>query len=200
VVQVLMENRSGLIVGIRLTRCRAMPNDWARFDLIAPRGDRPRAVTLGADKGYDTKDFVELRERHVRPARRPEQPRPALGYRPPHQPASRLCQEPAHPQADRGGVRLDQDGRRPEEDPLFAGDAGRPRLHLRGCRLQSGAAAKALGEKVSEKRCPEPFCETVRGDKLGGRKGVRNLYTSFIGILEGAKRENINSCLIDESG
>ena len=40
----------------------------AALDLIAPHGDRPRAVTLGADKGYDAKDFVmALRERNVRP-------------------------------------------------------------------------------------------------------------------------------------
>jgi IS5 family transposase len=31
-------------------------------------GDRPRAITLGADKGYDAADFVdELREMKVRP-------------------------------------------------------------------------------------------------------------------------------------
>ena len=36
--------------------------------MIAPHGDRPRTVPLGADKGYDAKDFVmELRELNVRP-------------------------------------------------------------------------------------------------------------------------------------
>ena len=40
----------------------------AARDLIAPQGERPQAVTLGADKGYDAKDFVmELRELNVRP-------------------------------------------------------------------------------------------------------------------------------------
>jgi transposase len=64
----LMENRSGLIVGTRLTRVSGHAERLAALDLIAPHGDRPRAVTLGADKGYDAKDFVmELRERNVRP-------------------------------------------------------------------------------------------------------------------------------------
>jgi hypothetical protein len=64
----LMENRSGLIVGTRLTRVSGHAERLAALDLIAPHSDRPRAVTLGADKGYDAKDFVmELRELNVRP-------------------------------------------------------------------------------------------------------------------------------------
>jgi hypothetical protein len=64
----LMENRSGLIIGTRLTRVSGHAERLAALDLIAPHGDRPRAATLGADKGYDAKDFVmELRELNVRP-------------------------------------------------------------------------------------------------------------------------------------
>jgi hypothetical protein len=63
----LMENRSGLIVGTRLTRVSGHAERLAARDLIAPRGG-PRAVTLGADKGHDAKDFVmELRELNLRP-------------------------------------------------------------------------------------------------------------------------------------
>ena len=59
---------NGLIVGTRLTRVSGHAERLAALDLIAPHGDRPRAVTLGADKGYDATDFVrELRERNVRP-------------------------------------------------------------------------------------------------------------------------------------
>ena len=36
--------------------------------MIEPYADRPRAITLGADKGYDAADFVEeLRTLNVRP-------------------------------------------------------------------------------------------------------------------------------------
>jgi hypothetical protein len=36
--------------------------------MIAPRADRPRAITLGADKAYDAEDFVnELRSMTVTP-------------------------------------------------------------------------------------------------------------------------------------
>lgn len=36
--------------------------------MVEPLADRPRAITLGADKGYDAADFVEeLRGMNVRP-------------------------------------------------------------------------------------------------------------------------------------
>lgn len=64
----LMENRSGLIVDTRLTRVSGHAERLAALEMIEAHGDRPRAITLGADKGYDTKDFVmELRELNVRP-------------------------------------------------------------------------------------------------------------------------------------
>jgi len=64
----LMENRSGLIVDARLTRVSGHAERLAALEMIAPLGDRPRAVTLGADRGYDAADFVEeLRTLNVRP-------------------------------------------------------------------------------------------------------------------------------------
>lgn len=64
----LMENRSGLIVDTRLTRVSGHAERLAALEMIEPHGERPRAVTLGADKGYDARDFVmELRELNVRP-------------------------------------------------------------------------------------------------------------------------------------
>lgn len=64
----LMENRSGLIVDTRLTRVSGHAERLAALDMIEPLGDRPRAITLGADRGYDSADFVEeLRTLNVRP-------------------------------------------------------------------------------------------------------------------------------------
>lgn len=64
----LMENRSGLVVDARLTRASGYAERLAALDMIAPRADRPVAVTLGGDKNFDTKDFVmELREINVTP-------------------------------------------------------------------------------------------------------------------------------------
>ncbi len=64
----LMENRSGLIVDARLTRVSGHAERLAALDMIEGFANRPRAITLGADKGYDAADFVEeLRTINVRP-------------------------------------------------------------------------------------------------------------------------------------
>jgi transposase len=64
----LMENRSGLIVDTRLTRVSGHAERLAALDMIQDFADRPSAITLGADKGYDAADFVEeLRTMNVRP-------------------------------------------------------------------------------------------------------------------------------------
>jgi transposase len=64
----LMENRSGLIVDARLTLVSGHAERLAALDMIEPWADRPRAITLGADRGYDAADFVEeLRTMNVRP-------------------------------------------------------------------------------------------------------------------------------------
>jgi transposase len=64
----LMENRSGLIVDARLTRVSGHAERLAALDMVQHVADRPCAVTLGADRGYDAADFVEeLRGLNVRP-------------------------------------------------------------------------------------------------------------------------------------
>ena len=64
----LMENRHGIFVDTRLTRVSGHAERLAGLDMIAPRADRPHAITPGGDKNFDTKDFVmELREINVTP-------------------------------------------------------------------------------------------------------------------------------------
>lgn len=76
----LMENRSGLIVDACLTPADGHAERIAALAMIEPRADRPRAISLGADKAAacpragqrpdpgDTQDFVnELRAMNVRP-------------------------------------------------------------------------------------------------------------------------------------
>jgi transposase len=64
----LMENRHGLFIDTRLTRVSGHAERLAALDMIGPRADRPKAITLGGDKGFDAADFVmELREIKVTP-------------------------------------------------------------------------------------------------------------------------------------
>ena len=63
-----MENRSGLLVDGCVTPADGHAERVAALHMIEPRADRPRAITLGADKGYDAEDFVnELRSMRVTP-------------------------------------------------------------------------------------------------------------------------------------
>lgn len=64
----LMENRSGLLVDACLTPADGHGEREAALHMIEPHADRPRAITLGADKAYDAADFVnELRSMRVTP-------------------------------------------------------------------------------------------------------------------------------------
>lgn len=64
----LMENRNGLFVEARLTKVSGHAERLAALDMIEPYADRPKPITLGADKGFDAADFVmELREIEVTP-------------------------------------------------------------------------------------------------------------------------------------
>jgi transposase len=64
----LMENRSGLLVDARLTKVSGRAEWLAGLKMIAPHADRPKAITLGGDKNFDSPDFVmELREMNVTP-------------------------------------------------------------------------------------------------------------------------------------
>jgi transposase len=64
----LMENRNGLIVDACLTPADGHAERVAALAMIEPRADRPRRITLAADKGYDAGDFVnELRSMNVVP-------------------------------------------------------------------------------------------------------------------------------------
>jgi transposase len=64
----LMENRSGLLVDACLTEADGHAERVAALAMIEPYADRPRPITLGGDKGFDSTDFVnELRSMNVTP-------------------------------------------------------------------------------------------------------------------------------------
>ena len=64
---VMIENRNGLVVDTELLQCNGTAERDAAV-LMAERMDGDERVTLAADKGYDTKDFVkEMRHLKVTP-------------------------------------------------------------------------------------------------------------------------------------
>ena len=134
----LMENRNGLFVDACLTLADGHAERLAALDMIEPRADRPNAITLGADKAYDAEDFVnELRDDERDAARGAEHERPLFGDRRSHDATRRLRGQPAHPQADRRSLRLDQDDRRTGKDQV-------PRTRAVGWAFTFAAAAYNL--------------------------------------------------------
>jgi transposase len=65
----LMENRNGLIVQAELTRADGHAERQAALDMVGRHSPgTPRRRTLGADKGYDSADFIaDLRRARVTP-------------------------------------------------------------------------------------------------------------------------------------
>ena len=64
---VMIENRNGLVVDTELLQCNGMAERDAAM-LMAERVNGTKRITVGADKAYDTKDFVsEMRGMNVTP-------------------------------------------------------------------------------------------------------------------------------------
>ena len=64
----LMENRHGLCVDLKITSAVATETEAAKAMLERQRRKRVRPATLGADKGYHSKDFIaHLRRRKIAP-------------------------------------------------------------------------------------------------------------------------------------
>jgi hypothetical protein len=63
----LTENRNGLVVDVRLTLAMGTAERDAAIDMLSEVAASP-SVTLGADRGYDTRDFVtQVRALNVTP-------------------------------------------------------------------------------------------------------------------------------------
>lgn len=64
---VLTENRSGLVVAVRLTQATGTAEREAALEMLKGKG-ASKPATLGADRGYDTAGFVkQLRESKITP-------------------------------------------------------------------------------------------------------------------------------------
>jgi hypothetical protein len=90
---VVMENRNGLVVATEMTPATGTAEREAAVAMVEQLADGQR-ITLGADKAYDTTDFVaEMRRWGVTPHVVAKFQRPALGHRRPHHAPSRLCDQ-----------------------------------------------------------------------------------------------------------
>jgi transposase len=109
----LTENRHGLVVEAELGSATGTIEREAAVTMVVRRSPGSRRLTLGADKAYDVHGFVDdLRDLNVTPhiAQNTTNCSSAIDVRTTR---SRLCDQSAEAQANRGTVRLGQDHRRP---------------------------------------------------------------------------------------
>ena len=155
---VLMENRNGLVVDVEATRVSGHAERMAAVEMVKgiTSASGTRRVTVGADRGFDARDFVEdMRELGATPhvaqntSGRRSAPRRA------HDTPSRLRAQHQGSKTHRGGVRLGQGGGRAEKDQIPRAPEGAFRLHLRRGRLQSRPIAQAA-HRMNEERGRRP--------------------------------------------
>ncbi len=116
---VLMENRSGLVVGATVTRADGFGERAAVAMLDAIATSRPR--TVGADKAYDTRDFTKRPQPAVMPHVAATTPGLAQRDRRPHDASRGLPAQPdQRKRIEEHFSGLGQDGRAHPADPTEA--------------------------------------------------------------------------------
>ena len=152
------------MVGGVATRATSDAEPMAAIELVKGVAGR-RRITLGADKAYDTANFVlECREENVTPhaAQNITTTRGSrLDGRTTRHAGSAVSLRIR--KADRGGLRLDQGGGRSRPGQAARPGSGRRRLRSRPRRLQPAAAAEAPGAAVVSQGGVCPGCTTNAG-------------------------------------
>lgn len=132
----LMENSNGLVMNTRLTEADGRAERRAALAMVEKIPGFKR-VTLGADKGYDAKEFVrELRDHQVTP-HVAQKPASAIDRRTSRHLGYLL--KPVAVQASGRGLRLAQDRGRTAEDPPSRALPSWPDLYSCPCGLRLGA-------------------------------------------------------------
>ena len=139
---VLMENRNGLVVNVRLTQATGTAEREAAVEMVDDIPG-PKQVTVGADKNYDAEAMVQqLRERKATPhvAQNQERRRSAIDSRTTRHPGYQISQRARKKVEESFGwmktVRV------AAEAAASGPGARRLDLHLYGCRLQPGPDSK----------------------------------------------------------
>ena len=130
------EKRNGLVVAAQVTPATGNAERDAAKDMVAAMPGR-HAITLSADKAYDTQDFVaSMRAMRVTPhvAQNTAGRRSRIDRRTTRHPGYAISQRVR--KQIRGDLRLGQDDRRPAQDPPPWHRPGRLDVHPRRRRLQ----------------------------------------------------------------
>jgi hypothetical protein len=117
---VLMENRNGLVVDVRIDEAMGKAEVTNALQMISELPDRLGRRTIAGDKALRHTGIRALDSSHERhPARGQERvPRKIVGAGRSNNKARRLRGEPTHPQARRRDLRVDEDSRELQTDSV----------------------------------------------------------------------------------
>ena len=128
----LTDNRHGLVLDVRVTQASGTAERDAAAEMLSHKPASKR-TTVGADRGYDTRAFVQQRrDSNVTPHVVQNTTNRSSSHRRPYHTARRLCGQPAPAQAGGGGVRLGQDGGAAVQDQVPRSGANQLQVH--SCR------------------------------------------------------------------
>ena len=146
----LMENRHGLCVDLKVTAAVDTETAAAKAMLDRQRRKRVRPTTLGADKGYHSKDFVaHLRRRKIAPHIAMIDGRKTPGLDRAHDSPRRLRGEPTQAQACRRDLRLDESLRwLAPHDGAWSAPRAAARLSRRCCVQPAAARSVAAADRI----------------------------------------------------
>ena len=178
---VLVENRNGLIVDCALTQATGKAEEEAGLFLLLRERRRQRGrMTVGADRGYDTRGFVrETRTMGVTPPCGREEER--RRHRRAHHQLGRLRSEHASAQDSGGVLWLDEDRGESAQAPSPGRPQGPSPLPVLLCGLQPGTHAQAFGGAISHMRKQAKMrSERAENGALGRRLSTDRAWFSSL--------------------
>jgi transposase len=185
----LIENRHGLIVDAMASIADGFAErEAATLMMLKQWKQAPgRRRTLGADKGYDTLDFVDLmRELNVTPHVTQNLTRPG-GKRDrwPHHPTRRVRDEPTRAAADRTSVRLAENHRLDPEGETAWPRQRRLAAGVRKCGVQLDSPAQAAADTGMTRTCR---CSPARRRRTATKSDSRSLDDTLYRTAEDGTR------------
>ena len=153
---VMTENRNGFVVEAELRQVSGTVERETAKDMIVRYSPGAKRITVGADKGFDTADFVsDMRDFNVYTARGAKHDQSTLRHRRSHDPPLRIRGQPAETQTGRGAIRVGQDHRRIGAANAAWREEARLQVHAdNGCLRSHQVAQVDRSNRLNDSRLP----------------------------------------------
>ena len=157
---VMTENRNGFVVEAELRQVSGAVERETAKDMIVRYSPGAKRITVGADKGFDTADFVsDMRDFNVTPHVAQNTTNRTLRHRRSHYPPLRIRGQPAEAQTGRGAIRVGQDHWRiGAANAAWREEAGLQVHADNGCLRSHQVAQVDRSNRLNDSRLPNRQC------------------------------------------